>query len=108
MPSMILRPMYPSDTLRSPLAARANLNVAIPSSRAARGLERLPSPTSVSHTRQNSSAPVSFCIRDLNTNPPAFGRLASATPVTEFDLASDTQRTPIAAASRPWPNHPCG
>jgi hypothetical protein len=60
---------YTSDTLRSPsLTSRTNLNVAIPSSRADRGLERLPSPASVSLTRQNSSAPASFCIRDRNTS----------------------------------------
>ena len=73
---------YPSDTLRSPsLAARANSNVATPSTSVARGLERLPGPASVSHTRQNSSTPAS------SLQPPA-------TPVTKFDFASDTQRTP--------------
>ncbi len=108
---MILR-LYPSDTLRSsPLAARANLNVAIPSSRVARAreLERLPSPASVIHSRQKSSAQyISFCIRVRNTNSPAIGRLASATPETKFDLASVSQQTPIAAESRTSPSHPRG
>ncbi len=90
---------YPSDTLRSPLlAARANLIVAIPSSRAARGLERLPSPASVSHMRQNSSAPASN-LSGLRFRDPRLSRAVSSPAVRDGSCSRRGQLRAIRVRS---------